>query len=77
MNFKRLLLIALILMCFVSVASVSAQDSPTDTVSETYDIDEVYSTANDSKIALDIEDTVYFNASATVDGDGSRNNPFK
>ena len=75
MKIKKIMIFALLILCFVSISAVNAEDMAN--ASQTSDInDEIVTMVNNDDV-LAFEEVIYFNASSANDGDGSKANPYK
>ena len=75
MKIKKIMIFALLILCFVSISAVNAEDMTN--ASQTSDInDEIVTMVNNDDV-LAFEEVIYFNASSANDGDGSKANPYK
>ena len=83
MNYKKIILFLILILFLVSLSSVNAENinDASDNINERIDDTATISSNEDNSELNEGDDiyaqTMYFNASATSDGDGSKNNPFK
>ncbi len=78
MKFNKIMIFSLLILCLFTISGVYGQDLANETtVSQTTDIDNDILNVDDTGDVLGFEETIYFNASASSDGDGSKSNPYK
>ena len=71
MKFNKIMIFTLLILFFVSLSAVNAEEIATENID-----DEIVTMENNDDV-LAFEDVIYFNASAASDGDGSKSNPYK
>ena len=70
MKFNKIMIFTLLILFFVSLSAVNAEEIATENID-----DEIVTMENNDDV-LAFEDVIYFNASAASDGDGSKSNPY-